>query len=380
MRRMRKIAMLLLPLLACCTRADAHNWVVQTTGVASNLRGLSAAPNSDPSAGPAVWASGSNGVILKSVDAGKNWKQVHVDGGDLLDFRGIWASNEKAAYVISSGAADKSRIYKTKDGGETWEMQYTDKRPAFFLDDIVCFTETRCFVLGDPIDGKFLILSTEDGKHWSELPRDRMPPIIPGEGAFAASGTSLAIYGTSDIYFGTGGGATARVFHSTDLGKTWTVADTPLAAGNASSGVFSIVRVKNTVIAVGGDYRVTGGTSRVAASSSDGGVTWKSASVQPGGYRSAVASVNGSMLVCVGPNGEDISDDLGATWKHTDAINLNTVIVLDANHSWAAGARGTIAFGIFIEFDTQRIKSLESLGPSIQFDASSYPKGSTSGR
>jgi len=357
MRRMKKLVlMLLLSPLACCAAANAHNWVVQTTGVTSNLRGLSAAPNSDPSAGSAVWASGSDGVILKSVDAGKNWKQVHVDGGETLDFRGIRAFNEKAAYVISSGEGAKSCIYKTTDGGETWEMQYTDKRPAFFLDDIVCFTETQCFALGDPIDGKFLILSTEDGKSWHEIPRTRMPEIITGEGAFAASGTSLAIYGTKDIYFGTGGGATARVFHSPDLGRTWTVADTPLAAGNASSGVFSIVRVKNTVIAVGGDYRVTGGTSRVAASSSDGGVTWKSALVQPSGYRSAVTSVNGSTLVCVGPNGEDVSDDLGASWTRTDAINLNTVIVLDANHSWAAGARGTIAFGIFIQFDTQKIE------------------------
>jgi photosystem II stability/assembly factor-like uncharacterized protein len=352
----RVILMLLLSPLAYCTATDAHNWVVQTTGVTSNLRGLSAAPNSDPSAGPTVWASGSNGVILKSVDAGKNWNQVHVDGGDALDFRGIRVFNEKVAYVISSGEGDKSRIYKTTDGGETWEMQYTDKRPAFFLDDIVCFTETHCFVLGDPIDGKFLILSTEDGRNWHEMSRDRMPAIITGEGAFAAGGTSLAIYGTKDIYFGTGGGATARVFHSPDLGRTWTVADTPLAAGNASSGVFSIVRVENTVIAVGGDYRVAGGTSRVAASSSDGGVTWKSASVQPGGYRSAVTSVNGSMLVCVGPNGEDVSNDLGATWTRTDALNLNTVIAPDANHSWAAGARGTIAFGIFIQFDTQKIE------------------------
>ncbi len=92
-----------------------------------------------------------------------------------------------------------------------------------------------------------------------------MPAIISGEGVFAASGTSLAIYGTSDIYFGTGGGATARVFHSADLGKTWTVADTLLAAGNASSGVFSLVRVKNTVIAVGGDYKVPGGNLAVGS-------------------------------------------------------------------------------------------------------------------
>ena len=139
-----------------------------------------------------------------------------------------------------------------------------------------------------------------------------MPAIITGEGAFAASGTSLAIYGTSDIYFGTGGGAKARVFHSMDLGKTWTVSDTPLAAGNASSGVFSIVRVKNTVIAVGGDYRVANGTCgrrRVfdrwrrhmetcsSCNRADIGQPWRTLEEQ--------------MLVSVGPNGGDLSPDSG---------------------------------------------------------------------
>jgi hypothetical protein len=201
----------------------------------------------------------------------------------------------------------------------------------------------QCFAVSDPIDGKFLIISTEDGEHWKELPGDHMPPIIPGEGVFAASGTSLAVYGTKDIYFGTGGGATARVFHSADLGKTWTVADTPLAAGNASSGVFSVMRVKNTVIAVGGDYKVVGGNEHAAAYSTDGGVTWKLSSTQPSGFRSGVANVDDKMLVSVGPNGGDVSHDLGVTWTPTSATNLNTVTVSPDKNVWAAGTKGTVA-------------------------------------
>lgn len=344
MHAVRKLLPLLLIIpFAFCAAAEAQVWSVQTTGIATNLRGVSAVHGLSPSEPPVIWASGSNGVILQSVDGGQNWKRLHVADGDTLDFRGIRAFNANTAYVISSGEGDKSRIYKTTDGGQTWEMQYTDKRPAFFLDDIVCVTETHCYALGDPIDGKFLILATEDGRAWREMPRDNMPPIITGEGAFAASGTSLAIYGNSDIYFGTGGGATARVFHSADFGHTWTVSDTPLAAGNASSGVFSVVRTPSRIIVVGGDYRMTNGTSRVAAYSTDGGATWQLAAQQPGGYRSAVAVLDGSTLVCAGPNGEDMSTDAGKTWARTDSINLNSIVVLDAKNAWAAGARGTIA-------------------------------------
>jgi len=344
MRRMRKMVMILM-VIAFARGAYGQNsvWTVQTTGIATNLRGISVVHAVDQSSGPVVWASGSNGVILRSEDGGKNWKRLHVKDGDTLDFRGIRAFDELTAYAMSIGEGDKSRIYKTNDRGETWEMQYTDKRPAFFLDDIVCFSQTHCFALGDPIDGKFEIVSTEDGTNWKELPRENMPAIVPGEGAFAASGTSLAIYGTSDIYFGTGGGATARVFHSMDLGKTWTVADTPLAAGNASSGVFSVIRVENTVIVVGGDYKVVGGNKSAAAYSKDGGITWKLSSAQPTGFRSGVASVDNKMLVTVGPNGGDVSYDMGVTWTPTSAANLNTVTVSPEKGVWAAGAKGTVA-------------------------------------
>jgi photosystem II stability/assembly factor-like uncharacterized protein len=345
MRGMRKLLVIpfLVAIAGCgAARAQIPEWTVATSGIVTNLRGVSTALLSRPRKVETVWASGSNGVILR-YHGGQEWKRLHIEGGDALDFRGVRAIDENVAYVMSSGEGDKSRIYKTVDGGETWEMQYTDKRPSFFLDDIVCFTATHCFVLGDPIDGKFLILSTEDGKHWQELPRDNMPAIIPNEGAFAASGSSLAIYGTSEIYFGTGGGATARVFHSADLGRTWTVSDTPLAAGNASSGVFSLVRVKDTVIAVGGDYRSANGTSRVTAVSKDAGLTWRLSKAQPSGYRSAVASRGGTTLVCVGPNGSDLSADLGETWRHVDSMNLNAVVVSFYENVWGVGSKGTVA-------------------------------------
>ena len=206
--------------------AEAQWWKVQTTGLNTNLRGVSAVytPDAKGRRTPVVWASGSNGVILRSLDAGKTWKRLHVDGGDALDFRGIVAFNTTTAYVMSSGEGEKSRIYKTTDGGETWNLQYTDKRKEFFLDSIACLSETHCFALGDPLDGKFLLLTTTDGQHWNPLPNDKMPAALPTEGAFAASNTCLALYG-EEIFFGTGGPA-ARVFHSTDLGRTRIVSTT----------------------------------------------------------------------------------------------------------------------------------------------------------
>ncbi len=147
--------------------AQARWWRVQTKGTDTNLRAVAAVYAHDRNGVqfPVVWTSGSNGVILKSLDAGKTWLRLHVKDGDALDFRGIVAFSEKTAYVMSSGEADKSRIYKTTDGGETWNLQYSDNRKEFFLDSIACLYETECMALGDPINGKFLLLRTSDGEH-----------------------------------------------------------------------------------------------------------------------------------------------------------------------------------------------------------------------
>jgi len=348
---------LFLFLLLFSSPAKAQWWKVQTSGLDTNLRGVSAAyaPGAKGVPVPVVWASGSNGVILRSLDAGQTWQRLLVAGGDALDFRGIVAFNATTAYVMSSGEGEKSRIYKTTDGGETWKLQFTSDRKEFFLDSIACLSEMHCLVLSDPVDGTFFLLATTDGVHWNPLPGDKMPAALPAEGAFAASNTCLSLSG-DEIFFGTGGPA-ARVFHSVDSGRTWSVAETPIAHGNASSGIFSIASTNaKHVVVVGGDYRDPKRASAVAAYSDDGGKTWQLFKQQPGGYRSAVACEE---LICVsiGPNGEDVSmrNVSGAGWNPTDALNLNAVAFLDFRHGWAVGPKGTIAiFSNHAKFKIQK--------------------------
>jgi photosystem II stability/assembly factor-like uncharacterized protein len=337
-------------LLVTATSTSAQWWIVQTSGIDTNLRAVSAVLVSPEGEGTiAVWASGSNGVILRSPDKGKSWKRLHVPGAGTLDFRGISALSADVAYVMSIGNGDKSRIYKTTDGGASWKLQFTGPRKETFLDAISCDSEKTCIVLGDPVDGKFMLLSTEDGEHWKELARDKLPPALPNEGAFAASNSSLCV-DDRNIYFGTGGAAKARVFHSADSGQTWTVDDTPIASGNASSGIFSLSCKNGSMLyAVGGDYNDPSRVFHSAAAFYDGAYLpdkpkgWQLAKQQPGGFRSGVAEVDGATAVAVGPNGADITQDFGVTWEHTDSLNLNAVMMLDISNGWAVGPQGTIA-------------------------------------
>jgi photosystem II stability/assembly factor-like uncharacterized protein len=319
--------------------AAGAGWFVHNSGTDSNLRGISISARAEKGKYAAIWASGSNGVILRSTDSGKNWKRLGIPGAESLDFRGVQAFGENTAYVMASGEGEKSGIYKTVDGGTTWAKQYADQRKEFFLDAIACISATNCFALSDPVNGKFLLIHTADGVHWKELGSDKMPPAVPKEGAFAASNTCLLVYGDHDIYFATGGPA-ARVFHSSDLGKSWTAVQTPIRSGKAPRGIFALARQGDTVVAVGGDYESPNEADKTAAYSSDQGKSWSLATAGTNGYRSAVVATEAG-FIAVGPTGAEISND-GIAWRTAGSIQLNAVVSAGAE-IWGAGPKGGVA-------------------------------------
>src|SRR5262249_60856551 len=65
------------------------------------------------------------------------------------------------------------------------------------------------------------------------------PPALPNEGAFAGSGTNIAVVPGGHAWIGTGASTRSRVLHTIDGGATWTIADTPIAS-SASAGIFSV--------------------------------------------------------------------------------------------------------------------------------------------
>ncbi|HEX2092997.1 MAG TPA: hypothetical protein VHG28_11365, partial [Longimicrobiaceae bacterium] len=196
-------------------------------------------------------------------------------------------------------------------------------------------------------DGRFLVLTTRDGATWSPVPPESLPPALPGEAAFAASGTGIAVRGDR-VWFGTGGAAQARVFRSEDRGRTWTVVPTPLAAGSAGAGIFSLTFWDDrNGVAVGGDYTKPGESAGNAARTEDGGRIWRPIrGAPPRGYRSGVAYVPGTtplLLVAVGTSGSDYSVDGGESWTPIDTVGYNAVAAAGPDAVWAVGPGGRIA-------------------------------------
>jgi photosystem II stability/assembly factor-like uncharacterized protein len=271
-------------------------------------------------------------------------------GASAFDFRDVEGIDATTAFLLSIGPGEQSRIYKTTDGGAGWTLQFTNHNPKAFFDAFAFWNSRTGIAMSDPVDGRFILIKTTDGgATWKELPGSNAPAALEGDGAFAASGTCIAVQGKENVWFGTGGAAVARVYRSTDGGTSWKVAPTPITAGNASSGIFSIAfkDARNGVIA-GGDYRKESEAGNNVATTTDGGATWTLAKgSRPSGFRSAVAYVAGNrgpMLVAVGPSGSDYSLDNGASWTPLEGSGYHAVSFARGSAvGWAAGEGGHIA-------------------------------------
>lgn len=338
------------------TSLFAQTSTTQNSNTTENLRGLSTpVPN-------IAWASGTHGTYLRTTDGGSTWLPAQVPGADSLDFRDVEAFTADLAYFLAAGPGEQSRIYKTTDAGQTWSLQFTNKDPQGFFDCMAFWNPNHGIAVGDPVfdkegHGKFQLISTDDGgKNWKPIPPAKLPPAIAGEGAFAASGTCIAVQGKKNVWFATGGKA-ARVFHSTDAGQSWTVTETPIVHGPDSAGIFSIAfRNSRHGVIAGGDYRQPEKDGSNLAFTTNGGRTWKLAPVSPQWYFSAVtnhgetaapersrrgrSAERSSALFALGTAHAACANT--TKWQKIWDLNLNAVSLSPSGEIFAVGPQGLI--------------------------------------
>jgi photosystem II stability/assembly factor-like uncharacterized protein len=331
-----KMVLYVLAFMLVVSVSAVAQWQKQAIDTNAGFRGLAVVSKN------VVWASGTGGTVVRTEDGGASWDVIKVPGAEKLDFRDIEAFDAETAYILSIGNGEDSRIYKTADGGKTWMLQFKNEDPKAFFDAVACWDERNCLAMSDPVDGKYLLIKTTDGKTWSSVDTAKMPAAGEGEASFAASGTCLIAAGDSTAYLITGGSA-ARVFRSYDKGSSWTVAVSPIIKGTSGSGIFSIaMRDGKNGIIVGGNYEKPSETASLAATTRDGGRTWRSAEGLRG-YRSGVAYLDKKTVIAVGTTGADISRDGGKTWSKFGEENFNAIQTDGKNTIWAVGPKGLVA-------------------------------------
>jgi photosystem II stability/assembly factor-like uncharacterized protein len=348
--RARRIALLLAaPLLeSACASGSAlptngqPTLEEQSSGSTELLQGVSVVDAN------VVWVSGHGGSWGRTTDGGRTWRVSVMRGADSLEFRDVHAASATTAWLLAAGPGERSRIYRTTDAGATWTEQWVNHEPQGFYDCMDFWDERRGFVYGDAVDGSLRVLVTSDGgSSWSLVPSSSLPAALPGEGGFAASGT-CAIAGEGGRGWIAGGNAPrARVFSTSDFGRTWQAAETPVVAAEAA-GLTSIAMADATSgIAFGGHLGEQGNTGTKVARTQDGGRTWTAVAGAPipgaiyGGV--VVPDTGGRSFLVVGPGGAAISLDGGNIWSGVDTRAWWGVGSGGRGATWITGPQGRIA-------------------------------------
>ena len=318
------------------THAAQAQWVLEESHTTASLRGI-------VSLGDGVaWASGTRSTVLRTGDGGHVWQGCAVpEGAADLDFRAIQAFDKDTALVMSAGTGPLSRVYRTTDGCRSWKLMLTNQDAAGFWDAMQFRDRENGMLLGDPVNGQFVIMRTADGgETWQ---RDAGAPVddATGQGAFAASNSSLLLSSATDWSFCTGGTAGPHVWRSATEPYVGQGTAGPLSRSSSSeeliseskgesAGCFSLAEHKGTIVAVGGDYlhpeaaddnawttTVDPGDKKAQAEAKQHpSFRFSPANTRPSGFRSAVAYDDTvKAWITVGPNGTDISTDDGVHWR-----------------------------------------------------------------
>jgi photosystem II stability/assembly factor-like uncharacterized protein len=328
-------------LLAACAAAPSApdpgtaRWRELPTGSDASLRGLSVR------SAEVCWASGTGGTVLRTVDGGRTWRKLPVPGGESLDFRDVEALDDDTALVMSAGAP--ARIYRTGDGGRNWTLVHEDPRPGAFFDGMAFADRAHGCAFGDPVDGAFVVLVTQDGgRSWRAVAPEALPTPGDGEAGFAASGSNLCARGQA-LWIVTGG-TRSRCLSSRDGGASFGPAPLPLRQGAPSQGAFSVAFADDLRgVAVGGDHREPDAGEGTAAFTIDGGAHWQPSATGALGYRSGVAWLPGGSCVAVGERGGSFSRDGGRSWQPLPGPGFHAVCAGPHGSVCAAGSGGRVA-------------------------------------
>ena len=258
-----------------------------------------------------------------------------------IEFRGI-AQTKSNLFVLSVGSP--ALLYKIDKKTFLPELVYTENHEMVFYDGIQFSDNNNGIAFGDPIDGRFSIITTDDGGNtWKKLAPESSPLANKNEAAFAASNSTLVVK-KSNVWIATGG-QSARIFKSKNYGKEWQVFASPIVQGDSMTGIFSMAFAdsKNGFI-VGGNFEKPSDRSKNKAKTIDGGKTWNlQADKRDYGYASCVnieKYSKGKRLVTVGADGVFLSNDFGESWiqiaKDKDLhickfLNYSTIIAAGKN-------------------------------------------------
>jgi len=241
--------------------------------------------------------------------------------------------------IFALNVGNPALLYKIENNTTT--IVYKEENEKAFYDSMRFFDELNGIAMGDPTNDCLSVIITNDGGNtWNKIACENFPNIEKGEAAFAASNTNIAIVG-KNAWIATGG-LKSRIFHTSDMGLTWDVYQTPIIQGKSTTGIYSVDFYNETQgIICGGDYTNKFEKSANKALTFDGGKTWElvSEGTLPN-YVSCVQYVpntEGKEVFSVSTNGVFYSKNSGRNWDKVSDEGFYAIRFASSTSAWLSG-------------------------------------------
>ena len=317
-----------LPCLSQWTKVDIQN--------SASFRALK-------SKGKHIWASGTQGTVGHSADAGKTWKFQQVPHAEKLDFRDLAIINDKEVMLMSAGPSEegKAQIYQTVDGGAHWKILFELKEPGYFFDCLQWDEKSKkAWLLSDPVNQQMTIFSYEK-KKFTKLASANTLLLQKKEAFFAASGSSM-IFSGEFIHFVGGGADSIRIYTYNTQKQTWKINDPGIPSGDAK-GYFSIgSKNKKEFWAVGGDYRKLNELAMPIIHTKDRGNHWEALEKTPSFYMEKAIWAKPYWII-TGPSQSAAYYEKKRIWKNLGRTSFHNIIQV-GDTIWGIGAKGQLGY------------------------------------
>ena len=231
--------------------------------------------------GDTFWAAGYGGLVMRSDDAGRTWKEHHCGRG----YPSVQADFRDADHGLLA-MGDNGILFATDDGGGTWRRADSGtSRMLYAVDFTSPLTGYAC--------GKGVLLKTADGgKSWIEIKNPSFRDDIFSDIRFANERLGLMVGDYGMIYRTEDGGRSWRALPQQELLRTPPEISMRVLAPPVNAPLHRIdVADEKT-------FHIAGSRGTILRST-DGGITWDSIKAAT---RNNVYAI--SRGVAVGPTGD----------------------------------------------------------------------------